>query len=81
MRIKLLFFGMTRELFGCDSLLMKIPRAANVRDVVRLLTSEPRAAALNDLPLVYAVNESYETEERILSEDDELALMTPVAGG
>ena len=81
MRIKLLFFGMVREIFGCDSLLMKMPEGARVRDVVRALFERAPGAALNEIPLVYAVNESYETEEKVLSEDDELAFMTPMSGG
>lgn len=81
MRIKLLFFGLIREIFGCDSLWMKIPPGTCVRDVVHTLSREPQAFALNELPLVYAVNERFETAEATLREDDELALMTPVAGG
>ena len=81
MRIKLLFFGKIKDIFGCDSLWVKVPQNARAVDVVRMLSQEPRAAVLSELPLVYAVNEHYEPDVAPLREDDELALMTPMSGG
>ena len=80
MRIKILFFAELKEIFG-QSRLIDIEEGSTVGEVVDLLAGESNRLHSKKTSLVYAVNENFETAEKKLKNDDELALMTPLSGG
>ena len=81
MKIKVLFFARLREIFGGSSRWVEVPEGSCVRELLEYLTEPGAECVLKEIPLVFAVNENFETEERRLKDQDELAIMTPMSGG
>lgn len=81
MTIQVLFFARLREIFGESSRAVRIEPGATVDELVRTLSHDSEEILLNKLPLVFAVNENFESGEKSLKEGDVVALMTPVSGG
>jgi molybdopterin converting factor subunit 1 len=81
MRVRVLFFGMLKDLAGKSSDWLDVPEGAVVRDV--LAHYESRISRLKEsLPsLAVAVNQQYADIQTKLSPDDEVALLPPVSGG
>lgn len=81
MRIHFLLFALYRELAGTEELVLELPAGASARDAVARLRSHSAALArLPERPVV-AVNREYAPLDTLLSDEDELALLPPVAGG
>lgn len=81
MTVRSIFFAFYRDLAGSDELLVRLPPAATVRDLVRELRgSVTGLAALPESPAV-AVNMTYAPLSTPLSDGDEVAFIPPVAGG
>ena len=79
MNVKVLVFASYAEALGKGELALSLPAGATVADCV----SEVRratGAGVPPAPLV-AVNRRYARPEHTLSENDEVALIPPVAGG
>jgi molybdopterin synthase catalytic subunit len=81
MRVRVLFFGMLKDLVGKPSEMIELPEGAAVRDVLAHFESQvPRLK--ESLPsLALAVNREYASPETTLSANDEVALLPPVSGG
>ena len=81
MRVRVLFFGMLKDLAGRPSDTIEVRDGARLRDV--LAYYEARIPRLRDsLPsLAMAVNQQYANPEVRLKPDDEVALLPPVSGG
>ena len=81
MRVRVLFFGMLKDLAGKSSDLLDLPEPASVRDVLAHYQSHiPQFK--DSLPsLAVAVNQRYAGPETKLELDDEVALLPPVSGG
>lgn len=60
---------------------MLLEEGATIETLLRSLSGESKGPLLNDLPLIFAVNENFQTRETVLKEGDAVALMTPVSGG
>ncbi len=81
MKVQVLFFARLKEIFGESSRWMSLREGASIHELVGLLRHESEELGLDQVPLVYAVNEDFTEGERILRDQDTLALMTPMAGG
>ena len=81
MKIKVLFFAKLKEIFGESYRVMDIPEGSCVNEVVDRLAGESAGFALKEIPLVFAVNEDFESGSKMLADQDHLAIMTPMAGG
>ncbi|MGA9981135.1 MAG: molybdenum cofactor biosynthesis protein MoaE [Candidatus Sulfotelmatobacter sp.] len=81
MRVRVLFFGMLKDLAGKSSDLLELPESATVEDV--LSHCQARIPRFKDsLPsLAVAVNQQYAGPQTRLKPDDEVALLPPVSGG
>ena len=81
MRVRVLFFGILKDLAGKSSDLLELPEAVSVADV--LAHYQARIPRLKDsLPsLAVAVNQQYAAPDTMLKADDEVALLPPVSGG
>lgn len=81
MRVRVLLFGMLKDLAGKSSDSMDLPDHACVRDVLaRYESTIPRFK--DSLPsLAFAVNQQYAKAETTLHDGDEVALLPPVSGG
>src|ERR1700741_5165049 len=81
MRVRVLFFGILRDMVGKSMDLIDLPEGASVRDAIAHYESQvPRLKdSLSSLAL--AVNQQYAGPDTKLSADDEVALLPPVSGG
>ncbi|MBK8967777.1 MAG: MoaD/ThiS family protein [Saprospiraceae bacterium] len=80
MKIKILTFGITRDIIGADSLTLDFPAGSRVSDVQAHLAD--RFPPIKQLAsLMIAVNAAYAKADTLLHEFDELALIPPVSGG
>jgi len=81
MQVRVLFFGMLKELIGASVETVEMPERTSVRDVLRHYEAKfpQMKSALPSLAL--AVNQQYASPDTPLSPDDEIALLPPVSGG
>ena len=81
MRVRVLFFGVLKEVAGKSTEEVELPEGSSVREVLERYEAQiPQLKGL--LPSVAcAVNQQYSGPETKLSADDELALLPPVSGG
>ena len=81
MRVRVLFFGILKEIVGKPADEIDLPDGASVRDVLARYESHlPRLK--ESLPsLALAVNQEYAGPDTKLKADDEIALLPPVSGG
>ena len=81
MRVRVLFFGILKEIVGKPADEIELPDGASVRDVLARYESQmPRLK--ESLPsLALAVNQEYAGPDTKLKADDEIALLPPVSGG
>jgi MoaE-MoaD fusion protein len=81
MRVRVLFFGILKEMVGKSVDLIDLADGASVRDVLAIYESQsPRLK--ESLPsLALAVNQQYAGPDTKLNPDDEIALLPPVSGG
>jgi molybdopterin synthase catalytic subunit/molybdopterin converting factor small subunit len=81
MEVRVLFFGMLKDLAGCGSETLMVSDSALLGDV--LAHYEERIPKLKDLlpSIAMSVNREYAGPEARLHADDEIALLPPVSGG
>ena len=80
MKIKVLFFAELKEIFGAHRL-MEVPEGLKIEEVVSRMAGISDKFISQKRPLVYAVNENFETQDKKLRDGDCLAIMTPMSGG
>jgi molybdopterin converting factor subunit 1 len=84
MRVKLLCFGVLRDLLRVATEEVEIPEDSTVEDLLRILeqrTSNSRMDAKVWARLAVAVNREYSSAGTVLQDGDEVALLPPVSGG
>jgi MoaE-MoaD fusion protein len=81
MRVRVLFFGMLKDLAGKAGDIVDLRDGASLQDVLAYYQAQiPRLSQC--LPsLALAVNQRYADVDTKLKEDDEVALLPPVSGG
>jgi molybdopterin converting factor subunit 1 len=80
MKIKILAFGIAREIVGGFDTTLDLPEGALVADVRQLLTKRfPDFQKLASLRI--AVNADYANDDLILNANDEIVIIPPVSGG
>ena len=81
MRVRVLFFGMLKEMMAKPADVIELPEGASVRAVLAHYEAQmPRLR--ESLPsLAVAVNQQYAGPDTKLHADDEVALLPPVSGG
>jgi len=79
MRVKVLYFGVLKDLVGYRSREMEVAEGLSVAGLVGL-HREMNPAAIWD-SIAVAVNQEYAQAEDVLQDGDEVALLPPVSGG
>ncbi|MEO6804763.1 MAG: MoaD/ThiS family protein [Edaphobacter sp.] len=79
MRVRVLYFGVLKDVMGHGSALMELTDGASVAALLAL-HRESRAALVWD-SIAVAVNQEYARAEDVLKDGDEVALLPPVSGG
>jgi molybdopterin converting factor subunit 1 len=89
MQVKVLYFGVLRDVFGVADELTELSDGAAVSDLLRILyartsndgMAEPDRDERLWRSLAVAVNREYASTSIVLREGDEVALLPPVSGG
>ena len=80
MKIKLLLFGITRDLLNVNELSFEVLENINVGDLKKELRSKyPQVENISSYAI--AINESYANDNVKLREKDVVAIIPPVSGG
>lgn len=80
MKVKLLAFGIAKDIFGGTSILIDLPQGADTNTLKNKL--EERYPKLKELAsYMIAVNDEYAQAGTLISEQDEIAIIPPVSGG
>ena len=79
MRVRVLFFGVLRDVVGASERELEVETGATAGDVVTLC----RAGAQDGIWMssAVAVNQEYAKSDWVLADGDEVALLPPVSGG
>jgi molybdopterin synthase catalytic subunit/molybdopterin converting factor small subunit len=81
MRVKVLFFGILKEMLSSQSQTLELPHDATVEVVLahyrERLSGQPKLFS----SLAIAVNQNYARPDCLLCDGDEVALLPPVSGG
>ncbi len=78
MEVKVLAFGIAKDIFGADNINVVID--SSVGDLKQVL--EAQYPALKDLAsYMVAVNDEYADDDLSITIDDEIAIIPPVSGG
>jgi molybdopterin converting factor subunit 1 len=81
MRVRVLFFGMLKDLAGKSSDLLELPESASVADLLSQYSAHMPRFQDSLSSLAVAVNQQYASPGTKLKPDDEVALLPPVSGG
>lgn len=81
MRVRVLFFGMLKDLMGGSSDSLDLPEEASVGDLLELYERKVPALRKSLASIAVAVNQQYAGAGTKLKSDDEIALLPPVSGG
>lgn len=81
MEIEMFCFGITRDILGSGNYKMEVSEPSiSVKDLRESLSAKfPEMKKLNSM--LIAVNDEYAADDHMISENDEVALIPPVAGG
>jgi molybdopterin converting factor subunit 1 len=78
--MRILLFGIVKDIVGVDKLDIKLDIPKNVGDLKKYLVKKyPELGNLSSLAI--ALNNEYATEEMTLTIQDEIAIIPPVSGG
>ncbi len=81
MRVRVLFFGMLKDLAGRSSDVVELPDKAVVRDLLDHYSTEVPRMREALASITVAVNQEYAGYELVLKADDEVGMLPPVSGG
>lgn len=81
MRVRVLFFGVLKDLVEKSSVAVDLPEGALVRDVLAHCAARSPGLKESLASLAVAVNHEYAGPETALKANDEVALLPPVSGG
>jgi molybdopterin converting factor subunit 1 len=81
MNVRILFFGILKDLTGQTTDTLSLPSGATVRDV--FTHYEQRIPSLSSVraSIAMSVNQEYASVDTTLNDGDEIALLPPVSGG
>ena len=80
MKIKVLAFGIAKDIFGCASLEVDMEDGATVQALKKQLEQQYSRLLLLSSYMV-AVNNEYAGKETPINANDEVAIIPPVSGG
>jgi MoaE-MoaD fusion protein len=81
MRVKVLFFGMLKDLAGKDSDTLELSDGARVEDLLQFWRGSIARFSEYEKSLALAVNQQYAPASTVLRDGDEVAVLPPVSGG
>lgn len=80
MKVKVLAFGIAKDIFGGSTIEVELPKNGTAQNLKQSLEEYyPRLKHL--VSYMVAVNNEYASDENLLTERDEIAIIPPVSGG
>ncbi|HEY2040118.1 MAG TPA: MoaD/ThiS family protein [Edaphobacter sp.] len=79
--MRVLYFGILKDVVGRSSLEMELPEGLSVAELVERHEREKKATGKLWGSIAVAVNQQYAKPADILRDGDEVALLPPVSGG
>jgi molybdopterin converting factor subunit 1 len=80
MKIQLLLFGITTDLLKTSSLELEVSEKCTIADFKKEITVKyPQLENINSYAI--AINETYASDEKVLNQNDVVAIIPPVSGG
>ena len=80
MKVKVLFFGIAKDISEVNSIDLELKKNSNVFDFIQIIKERFSGfSSINDFTI--AVNEDYAKNDIILNESDIVAIIPPVSGG
>jgi molybdopterin converting factor subunit 1 len=89
MRVRVLYFGVLREMLGRSDEAVELVEGASVGELLRVLRARASNSSMAEdasverlwQSLAVAVNREYSAVDAVLQGGDEVALLPPVSGG
>jgi molybdopterin converting factor subunit 1 len=81
MQIRVLYFGVLKDVMGQRSVMMEVADGSSVGELLALHRSSGEGSASVWDSIAVAVNQEYARAEDVLKGGDEVALLPPVSGG
>lgn len=80
MNIKVVAFGIARDILKSSQLELKVPENSTIGSLKQMVMEKyPDFRQLRSLR--FAINEDYQDEDYCLSDNDEVVIIPPVSGG
>ncbi|HZU23624.1 MAG TPA: molybdenum cofactor biosynthesis protein MoaE, partial [Terriglobales bacterium] len=80
-RVRVLFFGILRDLLGSEAEEVRLPEGATLRDLLARYQGPGSRLDRLAASLALAINQEYAAPGEVLRDGDEVALLPPVSGG
>ena len=80
-RIRVLFFASLADLTGTRQMHIVMPSGSKVADAITYFERDTPGFAAYSAHVSFAVNEAFVTQDVMLADGDELAMIPPVSGG
>jgi molybdopterin converting factor subunit 1 len=81
MRVRVLYFGVLKDVFGLEGEELELGEGASVADLLGKFRGREVVREGFWDSIAVAVNQEYARAENVLREGDEVALLPPVSGG
>lgn len=83
MQVRILLFGVLKDLFGATESTIELPQGASVAELLETMNARlgPSLQPSNLRGIAVSVNAEYATLTHVLREGDEVGLLPPVSGG
>ena len=79
--MRVLFFGVLKDVFGAESTTADLPEGESVVDLLEIFGDRLSEKKEMMESIAIAVNQEYAKADDVLHEGDEVALLPPVSGG
>jgi molybdopterin converting factor subunit 1 len=81
MRVRVLYFAVLKDVFGCEREELELPAGTTVSELLGVLQGRGGSVGKVWGSIAVAVNQEYAVAGVVLNDGDEVALLPPVSGG
>ena len=81
LKITVKYFGSVKDDAGLEMEIMEVPEGSSVSSIIGMIKEERSGLSLRKNPLMFALNQNFCDGNRVLADNDELALFPVFSGG